>query len=270
MLRILAPALILALFSQGVKAISDSDKMFQSLLLDEIGTLAFQAAGNDKGALLSPEDFQSMGLPNPVSLTEMRNTIQDNEIKAEQQFSGPFVTFGYIDRVTRVLGTPAVRLTLAKQDKDWRYGTVTAFFEEADAADLANFEPGNWLTVVCDSWTYSTGVGLNGCVLLPTFSKKLLSQPEKTVKRLCSSGPALALTLLLLNKAIATSSSSAVADYNKAVWSHSYFRRTGMLVDSKLKDMQKVIKGSVFLPKIKAITEKAEAGEFTSEECLAY
>jgi hypothetical protein len=120
MLRILAPALILALFSQGVKAISDSEKMFQSLLLEDLGVLTFQVAGNDKGALLSPEDFQSMGLPNPVSLTEMRNTIQDNEIKAEQQFSGPFVTFGHIDRVTRVLGTPAVRLTLAKQDKDWR------------------------------------------------------------------------------------------------------------------------------------------------------
>jgi hypothetical protein len=274
MFRILAPALILALFSQGVKAISDSDKMFQSFLMDELGTLTYQAAGNNKNALLSPEDFQPMGLPNPVSLTEMRNTIQDNEIKAEQQFSGPFATFGHIDRVTRVLGTPAVRLTLAKQDKDWRYGTVTAFFEETDAADLANFEPGNWLTVVCDSWTYSISVGLNGCVLLPTFSKNLLSQPEKTVKRLCSSRPELALFLLSLNKAIETSPSSAVADYNKALWSHSYFRRTGIITGSKQKDMQKVIKDSVFFPKFKAegkaVAEKAEAGELTTRECLAY
>lgn len=77
MFRILAQALIVAFFSQSVKAISDSNEMLQSVLLEEFGTLVYQAAGNKKNAVLSPEDFQAMGLPEPVSLTEMRNTIQD-------------------------------------------------------------------------------------------------------------------------------------------------------------------------------------------------
>lgn len=271
MFRTLAPALIAALFSQSVKAISDSDEMLRSLLLDEFGTLVYRAAGNKKSGILSPDDLQAMGLPKPVSLTEMRNTIQDNEIKAEGLFSGPFATFGHIDRVTRVLGIPAVRLTLAKEDKDWRYGTVTAFFQETDAADLGSFETGNWLTVVCDSWTYSTGVGLKGCELLPTFSKNLLSQPEKILKRACWVNPDVMTLLLSFKKGFETSSPSGYADYEKKLWSHSYFRRTGMVADSTLKEMQSNLFDEVIaLAEFKALNEKFDAGEITTEECLSY
>ena len=271
MFRILVTSIILVLACQNATAASEAAGFMRAILLGEYGTAVFNAAGSKINPTFSASDFKLMGFPQPVSLTAMRNTIQDNEIKAEMQYPGPFATLAQVESVARIFGTPAVRLTLAEADKDWRIGSVTAFFGEDDAGALAEIKPGDALTVVCDSWTHSVAVALQECKLIPAFAKEFMSNPEEVLKRDCPANSSRVIAMLLLADVIKESPSSDYEELVHLISNNSLFQRTGLIADKNVKELQNKYLAKVSAnPKIKAAIKKYGDGKPHVKECLSY
>lgn len=103
----------------------------------------------------------------PVNLNDMKAQIEDNELAAELEYSEPFIVTGYIDKITRSLGRPLIRI---KNNDDNVFGnTTSAFFDDSDVENLAKLKTGEFITIACQSWSYSMSVSLKDCQMMNQY-----------------------------------------------------------------------------------------------------
>lgn len=157
------------------------------MLFEEMMLAANKLYNGDEDVKTSPKYFQSFGFRAiPVSLAELRETIETNELAAETAYDRPFVTTGKIEQVTRVMGTPLVKLKPGG-NKLALIDTVSAKFDDKYTPQLAKLKKGDVLTVACKSWRYTMSVSISDCQLMPDFYSdyKSSTNPREIALRVC-------------------------------------------------------------------------------------
>lgn len=125
-----------------------------------------------------------------VRLEDMVNTIENNELAAEIEYANPFFVSGTVDKITRSMGRPLIRVKY-QSEKAWS-DTVSAFFDETSVNALANLDKGRIVTIACESWDFSLTISFKNCKLMPEVFEEFrlnTKDPRNITKSACEKSP---------------------------------------------------------------------------------
>lgn len=241
------------------EAANFTEEVSEILIFDEIA----------RASLLPPEEWATDMTPEglqfqyaPVQLNEMVNTIKDNELAAEIEYDGPFFVTARIDKITRSVGRPLIRLI--NKDDNVFDRTVSAFFDEEAVKKLAALEKGKFITVACQEWSYSMAVSFSECKLMSDVYKEYANsiEPRKLLHKMCKEQPSKATVMMShLSKILDDVPPELKEDFaNEAMSleSFQYLGRTGGLIESEnYKDILNKVKENEAL---NSLFEQLESG----------